>query len=138
MDSSLPGSPIHGIFQVRIMEWASISFSRRSSQPRDRTRVSCIADRRFTIWATREALYPNTLIPRVQDGEHVYTYLWRIHVDIWQNQYNIVKLKNKIKFKKRERDTQLLPLHHHTPTHNNDSHSCQLIIHMHNHKKHLV
>ena len=24
-------------------------------------------------------------------------YLWRIHVDVWQNQYNIVKLKNKIK-----------------------------------------
>ena len=24
-------------------------------------------------------------------------YPWRIHVDIWQNQYNIVKLKNKIK-----------------------------------------
>ena len=24
-------------------------------------------------------------------------YLWRMHVDIWQNQYNIVKLKNKIK-----------------------------------------
>ena len=23
-------------------------------------------------------------------------YLWQIHVDIWQNQYNIVKLKNKI------------------------------------------
>ena len=32
-------------------------------------------------------------------GTHVY--LWRIHVDIWQNQYNIVKLKNKIKLKKR-------------------------------------
>ena len=33
-------------------------------------------------------------------GTHVY--LWRIHFDIWQNQYNIVKLKNKIKlnFKK--------------------------------------
>ena len=27
-------------------------------------------------------------------------YLWQIHVDIWQNQYNIVKFKNKIKFKK--------------------------------------
>ena len=26
-------------------------------------------------------------------------YLWRIHFDIWQNQYNILKLKNK-KFKK--------------------------------------
>ena len=28
-------------------------------------------------------------------------YLWRIHVDIWQNQYNIVKLKNKIKKKEK-------------------------------------
>ena len=27
-------------------------------------------------------------------------YLWWIHVDMWQNQYNIVKLKNKIKKKK--------------------------------------
>ena len=25
-------------------------------------------------------------------------YLWQVHVDIWQNQYNIVKLKNKIKY----------------------------------------
>ena len=25
---------------------------------------------------------------------------WRIHVDVWQNQYNIVKVKNKIKLKK--------------------------------------
>ena len=33
-------------------------------------------------------------------GTHVY--LWWIHVDVWQNQYNIVKL-NKIKFKKREK-----------------------------------
>ena len=28
--------------------------------------------------------------------------LWRIHFDIWQNQYNIVKFKNKIKLKKKE------------------------------------
>ena len=56
MDCSLPGSAIHGIFQARILEWAAISFSRGSSQPRDRTRVFCIADRCFTIWATREAL----------------------------------------------------------------------------------
>ena len=49
MDISLPGSAIHGIFQARILEWAAISFSRRSSQPRDRTRVSCIADRCFTV-----------------------------------------------------------------------------------------
>ena len=31
-------------------------------------------------------------------GTHVY--LWWIHFGIWQNQYNIVKLKNKIKLKK--------------------------------------
>ena len=37
-------------------------------------------------------------------GTHVY--LWRIHFDIWQNQYNIVKLKNKIKFKKKKRERE--------------------------------
>ena len=30
-------------------------------------------------------------------GTHVY--LWWIHLDIWQNQYNIIKFKNKIKMK---------------------------------------
>ena len=29
------GSSIHGISQARILEWAAISFCRRSSQPRD-------------------------------------------------------------------------------------------------------
>ena len=55
MDCSLPGSSGHGIFQARILEWVSISFSRGSSQPRDRTWVFCTAGRLFTIWATREA-----------------------------------------------------------------------------------
>ena len=55
MDYSLPGSSIHGIFQARVLEWAAISFSKGSSQPRDQTQVSHIADRCFTIWATREA-----------------------------------------------------------------------------------
>ena len=39
-DCSLPGSSVHGIFQARILEWVAISFSRGSSRPRDRTRVS--------------------------------------------------------------------------------------------------
>ena len=47
MDCSLPGSSVHGIFQARVLEWVAISFSRGSSQPRDRTRVSCIAGRCF-------------------------------------------------------------------------------------------
>ena len=55
VDCSLPGSSIHGILQARTLEWVAISFSRGSSQPRDRTCVSCIAGRRFTLWATGEA-----------------------------------------------------------------------------------
>ena len=31
----LPGSSVHGILQARILEWVAISFSRRSSRPRD-------------------------------------------------------------------------------------------------------
>ena len=54
MDCSLPGSSIHGIFQARVLERVAISFSKESSQPRDRTQVSYIADRPFTVWATRE------------------------------------------------------------------------------------
>ena len=54
MDSSQPSSSVHGIFQGRILEWVAISFSRRSSQPRDRTRVSRIVGRCFTFLATRE------------------------------------------------------------------------------------
>ena len=56
MDRSLPGSSVHGIFQAIVLEWIAISFSRRSSRPRDRTRVSRIVDRCFTVWATREVL----------------------------------------------------------------------------------
>ena len=37
-------------------------------------------------------------------GTHVY--LWRIHFDIWQNLYNYVKFKNKIKLKKKKLNIQ--------------------------------
>ena len=56
MDCSLPGSSIHGFLQARVLEWVAISFSRGSSLPRDRTWVSRIVGRRFTIRATREVL----------------------------------------------------------------------------------
>ena len=70
MDCSLAGSSVHGIFQVRVLEWGAITFSmdyivygilqarilewvaypfsRGSSQPRNRTGVSCIEARFFT------------------------------------------------------------------------------------------
>ena len=28
MDCSLPGSPVHGIFQARVLEWGAIAFSK--------------------------------------------------------------------------------------------------------------
>ena len=52
MDCSPPHSCVHEICQARILEWVAISFSRGSSQPRDRTRVSCTAGKFFTDWAT--------------------------------------------------------------------------------------
>ena len=41
---------------------------------------------------------------RCEEGSGLGTrvHLWRIHFDIWKNQYNIVKLKNKIKLKKKK------------------------------------
>ena len=39
---------VHRILQARILEWIAVSFSSRSSQPRNQTRVSCIADGLFT------------------------------------------------------------------------------------------
>ena len=56
VDHSPPGFSVHGILQARIQEWVTISLSRGSSQPRDRTRVFHIRGRCFNLWATREAL----------------------------------------------------------------------------------
>ena len=47
LQSEPQGSP-------RILEWVAYPFSRGPSQPTDWTRVSCIANRFFTSWATRE------------------------------------------------------------------------------------
>ena len=44
----------------------AISFSRGSSQPRDQTQVSHTAGRRFTVWATREALLHSMGLQRLR------------------------------------------------------------------------
>ena len=41
MDCSQPGSSIHGILQVRILEWVAMPSSRGSSWPRDQIHISC-------------------------------------------------------------------------------------------------
>ena len=45
IDYSPPGSSVHGILPARILKWVAISSSRGSSQPRDRTHISCIGRR---------------------------------------------------------------------------------------------
>ena len=46
---SLPGSSVHRILQVRILEWVVIPFSRGIFLPRDQIQVSCIAGGFFTV-----------------------------------------------------------------------------------------
>ena len=59
MDCSPPGSSVHGVLQVRILEWVAMPFSRGSSQLKDQTQVSCIGGEFFTVWASREAPVPH-------------------------------------------------------------------------------
>ena len=61
----LPGSSVHGLFQVRILQWAAISSSGASSLPRDWTCISCIS---FT--ASRFF----TAEPRGKPSEHKHYY----------------------------------------------------------------
>ena len=50
MDCSPPGSSVQGILQARILEWVAMPSSRGSAPPRDRTWVSPVASRFFTVW----------------------------------------------------------------------------------------
>ena len=54
VECSPPCSPVHGVFQARILEWVAIPFSRVSSRPRDWIQVSVspsLAGGFFTIEA---------------------------------------------------------------------------------------
>ena len=57
MDCSLPGFSVHGVLQTRMLQWVAISFSRGSSPPRDRTRVSCIASGFFITKPSGKSIY---------------------------------------------------------------------------------
>ena len=47
-DCSPPDTSVHGIFQARILEWVSVSFSRGSFQPRMEPTSPALAGRFFT------------------------------------------------------------------------------------------
>ena len=59
---------VHGILQARILEWEAIPFSRGSSQPRDRSQVSCTAGGFFARWATGKPSWGKalTMMPRTK------------------------------------------------------------------------
>ena len=64
MDSSLPGSSVHRIFQARILERIAISFSRGSSQSRNQTHGSCVGSWILYHWTTWEAIsYKKKVLP---------------------------------------------------------------------------
>ena len=71
MDCSPPCSSVHGIFQVRILEWIAISFSRGSAWPWDWTCISCITGRFFTCWAIRKAPLMGLYHPKTSTGPHL-------------------------------------------------------------------
>ena len=74
MDYSLLDSYACGVLQAKILEWVAMPSSRGSSQPRDRTQVSCIAGGFSTVWATREALFEMraSAIKSLVSGTHLH------------------------------------------------------------------
>ena len=58
MDYSSPGSSVHEISQAE-QEWVAISFSNRSSWPKDQMHISCLAGRLYH-WAITEVLKKHT------------------------------------------------------------------------------
>ena len=69
----------------RILEWASVFFSSRSSQPRNWTGASCIAVWFFTNWTFREAQktlnhcqFPSSCLLRMLSSLDFFSFLWKI------------------------------------------------------------
>ena len=90
MDGSQRDSSDHGISQARVLEWVAISFSRGSSQPRDRTLASrqilyhCatweIPDV-LTPWGQGQALFIH-VSSRTQDALLVLQEIWRNSIQL--------------------------------------------------------
>ena len=102
IDCSLLGYSNHGVFQARILEWVAISFSRGSSLPRDRTRVSRIPGRRFNLWATRISrkirylLFSNSS-PKLKNREYMLTHFTKPILPWYQNQTQTTTKKGNYK-----------------------------------------
>ena len=72
---------VHGILQATILKWVAFPFSRGSSQPKDRTQVSCIVARFFTNWATREVHWENN----IQIYKDLQDFIWSFYSEFSPN-----------------------------------------------------
>ena len=70
----------------RILDWVAYPFSRRSSQPWNWTKVSCIVGGFFTNWAIREAIDTTTVWITINGGKFLkrreYQTIWPISWEI--------------------------------------------------------
>ena len=79
---------VHGILEARILEWVAFPFSRGSSQPMNRTGVSCIAGGFFTNWAIREAKNTHTVVPKGEERGKMSTGLSPVSTAAGINEWN--------------------------------------------------
>ena len=92
MDHSLPGSPVEGILQERILEWVDMPSSRASSWPRDSTCASCLLHwqagsllpappgKPHMHWGTVERTYCQTASVGCRGNERQF---WRLYLSTW-------------------------------------------------------
>ena len=69
----------------------AVCFSRGSSQPRDRTPVSCIVGRCFTIWATRDKKAANA-VQCFMSWHRLEIFFWGLDVCFWKNKSTMLSL----------------------------------------------
>ena len=77
-----------GMIRDSGIETCIISYMERVASPGLMHDTGCLG---LVLWDDPEGWYWEVGGRGVQDGEHVYTRGGFIHVDVWQNQYNIVK-----------------------------------------------
>ena len=93
-----------GMIRENGIETCIISYMKRATSPGSRHDTGCLG---LVHWD-----YPRGGMGEGEEGSGSGTrvYLWWIHFDIWLNQYNIVKLKNKIKKKKVKEESEKVGL----------------------------
>ena len=85
------------------IEIRTISYMERVTSPGSMHNTGCLG---LVHWDDPEGWYREGGGRREEgSGWGTQVYLWRIHFDIWQNQYNSVKFKNKIKLKKKKKNS---------------------------------